>query len=321
MTLTRRATLLAPLGMPFLAPGARAQGTGWQPTRPMQLIVGFAPGGGTDIIARTIQEACTPLFPVPLVVVNRPGAGGALAAEQVSRAAPDGHTLLMAGGSESTSLPAHRDLPYDPKRGFSAVIRLTRNAHFICTRGRGGKYTTLAQVIEAAKANRGRVTHGSSGVGTLSHSIFIMFERVAGVELLHVPYTGGGPQQQALLAGQIDLAIQASDELGGLAASGDILPLAVTTAERHPKYPNVPTMRELGSDLVAENMKGWVGPAGMPAEAVAWLHDRFRQGMATPTWRRFMERAGDPDGYANGATFQRDMDTLLDAIRGAMRRG
>lgn len=321
MSLTRRATLLAPLAIPFLASTSRAQGAGWQPTRPMQLIVGFAPGGGTDIIARTIQEACTPLFPVPLVVVNRPGAGGALAAEQVSRAAPDGHTLLMAGGSESTSLPAHRELPYDPKRSFSAVIRLTRNAHFICTRGRGGKYTTLAQVIEAAKANRGGITHGSSGVGTLSHSIFIMFERVAGVELLHVPYTGGGPQQQALLAGQIDLAVQASDELGGLVASGDMLPLAVTTAERHPKYPNVPTMRELGSELVAENMKGWVGPAGMPAEAVTWLHDRFRQGMATPTWQRFMERAGDPDGYANGVTFQRDMDTLLDAIRGAMRRG
>ena len=320
MTLTRRATLLAPLAIPFLAPASRAQGAGWQPTRPMQLIVGFAPGGGTDIIARTIQEACTPLFPVPLVVVNRPGAGGALAAEQVSRAAPDGHTLLMAGGSESTSLPAHRELPYDPKRSFSAVIRLTRNAHFICTRGRGGKYTTLQQVIDAAKANRGGITHGSSGVGTLSHSIFIMFERVAGVELLHVPYTGGGPQQQALLAGQIDLAVQASDELGGLVASGDMLPLAVTTAERHPKYPNVPTMRELGSPLVAENMKGWVGPAGMPAEAVTWLHDRFRQGMATPVWQRFVERTGDPDGYANGATFQRDMDTLLDAIRGAMRR-
>ncbi len=317
MRLTRRHLLAAPLILPV---SARAQ-TSWQPTRPMQLIVGFAPGGGTDIIARTIVEAVTPAFPVPLVVVNRPGAGGAIAAEQVARATPDGHTLLMAGGSESTSLPAHRDLPYDPKRGFTAVIRLTKNAHFICTRGRGGKYTTLAQVIEAAKANRGGITHGSSGVGTLSHSIFIMFERATGTELLHVPYTGGGPQQQALLAGQIDLAVQASDELGGLVASGDMLPLAVTTAERHPGYPNVPTMRELGSDLVAENMKGWVGPAGMPDDMTTWLHDRFRQGMTTPTWRRFMERAGDPDGYANGPTFQRDMDTLLDAIRGAMRRG
>jgi tripartite-type tricarboxylate transporter receptor subunit TctC len=317
MKLTRRAALAAPLLIPGIA---RAQ-AGWQPTRPMQLIVGFAPGGGTDIIARTIAEACAPMFPVPLVVVNRPGAGGALAAEQVSRAAPDGHTLLMAGGSESTSLPAHRDLPYDPKRSFTSVIRLTKNAHFICVRGRGGRFTSLAQVIEAAKANPGGLPHGSSGVGTLSHSIFLMFERVTGTQLLHVPYTGGGPQQQALLSGQIELAVQASDELGGLVASGDMLPIAATTAQRHPAHPNVPTMRELGSELVAENMKGWVGPAGMTPEMVSYLHDRFRQGMQTPVWRRFMERAGDPDGYANGPDFQRDMDTLLDAIRGAMRRG
>ncbi len=315
MQLTRRAALAAPLLVPALA---RAQA--WQPTRPVQLIVGFAPGGGSDIIARTIAEACAPLYPQPLVVVNRPGAGGALAAEQVSRAAPDGLTLLLAGGSESTSLPAHRDLPYDPKRSFAAVIRLTRNAHFICARGRGGRFSSLTQAVEAAKANRGGITHGSSGVGTLSHSIFLMLERAAGVELLHVPYTGGGPQQQALLAGQIDLAVQASDELGGLVASGDMLPLAVTTAERHPAHPNVPTTRELGMDIVAENMKGWVGPASLPPEVAAYHHDRFRQGMQSAVWRRFMERAGDPDGYADGAAFQRDMDTLLDAIRGAMRR-
>lgn len=314
---SRRTLLAATLAMPAVA---RAQPPAWQPSRPVQLMVGFAPGGGSDIIARTVAEACAPLYPVPLVVVNRPGAGGALAAEQLSRAAPDGTTLLLAGGSESTSLPAHRDLPYDPKWDFTAVIRLTRNAHFICARGRGGRFTTLAQVIEAAKANRGAITHGSSGVGTLSHSIFIMFERVAGIELLHVPYTGGGPQQQALLSGQIDLAVQASDELGGLVASSDMLPLSVTTSELHPAHPDVPTMRELGSTMVAENMKGWVGPAGMPPEVVAYHHDRFRQGMSSPTWRRFMERAGDPDGYADGPAFQRDMETLLDAIRGAMGR-
>jgi tripartite-type tricarboxylate transporter receptor subunit TctC len=315
MRLHRRA-LLAALAMPAVA---RAQ-AGWQPTRPIQLIAGFAPGGGTDIIARTIAEACAPLYPVPLVVVNRPGAGGALAAEQVSRLPPDGLTLLLAGGSESTSTPAFREVPYDPKRSFTPVIRLTRNAHFICARGRGGRFTSMRQLVAEAKANPGRITHGSSGVGSLSHAIFLLMERAAGVELLHVPYQGGGPQQQALLAGQIDLAVQASDELGGLVASGDMLPLAVTTAERHPAHPTVPTMTELGMPVVAENMKGWVGPAGLTPEMVAYHHDRFRQGMSTPIWRRFMERAGDPDGYANGADFQRDMDALLDAIRAAIRR-
>jgi len=323
MTTNRRRLLLGLASLPLAAPRAlRAQGAQpWQPTRTIQLMAGFAPGGGSDIIARTIAEACTPLFPVPLVVVNRPGAGGALAAEQVSRLQPDGTTLLLGGGSESTSLPAHRDLPYDPKRGFTAIIRLTRNAHFICARGRGGRFTSMPQVIEAARAAQpGTFTHGSSGVGTLSHSIFLMIGRAAGIELLHVPYTGGGPQQQALVAGQIDLAVQASDELGGLVASGDLVPLAVASDRRHPGYPQVPTLRELGMDVVADNMKGWLGPPGMPPEMVTYFHDRFRQGMATPTWRRFAERTGDPDGYADGATFQRDMDTLLDSIRATVRR-
>jgi tripartite-type tricarboxylate transporter receptor subunit TctC len=319
MTTTPRRRLLAGLAaLPLVPRAARAQA--WQPTRPIQLIAGFAPGGGSDIIARTIAEACAPLFPVPLVVVNRPGAGGALAAEQVSRLPPDGTTLLLGGGSESTSLPAHRDLPYDPKKGFTAIIRLTRNAHFICAKGRGGRFTTMQAVIEAARARPEALTHGSAGVGTLSHSIFLLISRAAGVELLHVPYTGGGPQQQALVAGQIDLAVQASDELGGLVASGDMVPLAVAAAARHPGHPNVPTLRELGMDVVADNMKGWLGPAGMPPEMVSYFHDRFRQGMSAPAWQRFTERTGEADGYADGPGFQRDMDTLLDAIRGAIRR-
>ncbi len=315
----RRRGLLTLAAAP-LAIAAIARAQGWQPTRPIQLIAGFAPGGGSDIIARTIAEACTPIFPVPLVVVNRPGAGGALAAEQVARMPPDGTALLLGGGSESTSIPAHRELPYDPKRSFTSIIRLTRNAHCICARGRGGRFTSMAQALDAARAQPEALTHGSAGVGTLSHSIFLLLSRAAGVELLHVPYTGGGPQQQALIAGQIDLAVQASDEFGGLVASGDILPLAVASARRHPAHPQVPTLAELGMAVVAENMKGWIGPAGMPPEMVAYLHDRFRLGLATPVWQAFQARTGEADGYADGPGFQRDMDALLDAIRAAIRR-
>jgi tripartite-type tricarboxylate transporter receptor subunit TctC len=142
--------LAASLALPRLS---RAQGSGgWKPTRPIQLIAGFAPGGGSDVIARTIAEATASFMPQPMIVVNRPGAGGALAAEQVARAVPDGHTLLLAGGSESTSIPAHRAVPYDPKQSFRAVIRLTRHPHFICVRGKGGRFADMRQVIEANPA-------------------------------------------------------------------------------------------------------------------------------------------------------------------------
>lgn len=314
---TTRRLILATAALPAAPRLARAQR--WQPSRPIQLVVGFAPGGGSDIIARTIAEACTPLFPVPLVVVNRPGAGGALAAEQVARAAPDGHTLILAGGSESTSLPAHRDVPYDPRRSFRAVIRLTRNTHLLCARGGPNpRFPDLAAAITAAKADPGGLPHGSSGVATLSHSIFILLARQAGTEFLHVPYAGGGPALQALLAGQVALTVNASDELGGIAASGDVRLLAAAAAQRSPGYPTVPTLRELGYDIVADNMKGWVGPAGMTDEMMQYLHDRFREGMATPTWNRFTERLNEADGYADGPAFQADMDRLLGAIRAAL---
>ncbi len=314
---TRRRHLLAGALLPTAPRLARAQA--WQPVRPIQLVVGFAPGGGSDIIARTIAEASAPFFPVPLVVINRPGAGGALAADQVARAAPDGHTLVLGGGSESTSLPAHRDVPYDPRRSFRAVIRLTRNTHLLCARGGAApRFPDLPAALAAARAEPGALPHGSSGVGTLSHSIFLLLGRSAGAEFLHVPYAGGGPALQALLAGQVALTVNASDELGGLATSGELRLLAAAAAQRSPGHPAVPTLRELGHDIVADNMKGWLGPAGMTDEMTRYLHDRFRQGMATPTWARFTERLNEADGYADGPAFQRDMDALLEAVRAAL---
>ncbi|MBP0493482.1 Bug family tripartite tricarboxylate transporter substrate binding protein [Pararoseomonas indoligenes] len=316
-----RRTFLGAAGAALACPALAQQIGAWQPSRPIQLIVGYAPGGGSDIIARTIAEACAPIIPVPMVVVNRPGAGGALAAEFVARAAPDGHTLVMHGGSESTSLPAFRDVPYDPKKSFRAVIRLTRNGHVLsCKGGPNPTYADFAAAMAAAKANPGGVAHGSAGIGTLSHSIFILMERAVGVEFLHVPYNGGGPALQALLQGLTQLNINATDELGDQVTSGALKALAVASEARAKAYPDVPTLRELGYDIVADNMKGWVGPAGMTDEMTTYLHDRFRQGMQTPTWQRFMERVGEADGYANGPDFQLSMDRLLDSIRAAIKR-
>lgn len=300
----------------LLAAPAMAQ-PAWQPTRPIQLIVGFAPGGGSDIIARTIAEAASPLYPVPLVVMNRPGAGGALAAEQVARLPPDGHALLLAGGSESTSLPAHRDLPYDPKRSFRAVLRLTRHGQFLVVKT--GRFGDAASLMQAARARPEAVSHASSGVGSLVHSGFLMLSRAAGVELLHVPFNGGGPSMLAIIAGQVDCGIAAPEEMASLVENGDLKVLAVASPERLPAYPAVPTMRELGWNVLAENMKGWVGPEGLTDQMTAYHHDRMRAAMATPIWQRFLDRSREADGYADGPAFQAAMNGLLDAIRASLR--
>ena len=305
-------------GLAALAAG-RAAGQpapGWEPTRPVQCIIGFAPGGGADLIARAIVEAAQPLIPQPLIVVNRPGAGGTLAAQQVAALGAEGHTLLMGGGSESTSIPAWRQLPYDPRTSFRAVMRLMRQRMFILVKA-DSPWRSMAEVIAAAKAKPQAVSHGSSGIGSIYHSVFVVLEKRAGVELLHVPYTGGAPGLQAVAAGQVDLMVASPEEFRGLTDGGLLRILACCSADRAESYPGVPTLKELGWSLDIENMKGWVMPAATPDAAVAYFHDRFRAAMARPGWRAFLERAGDTDGYLDGPAFQRAMDGVLDAITAA----
>jgi tripartite-type tricarboxylate transporter receptor subunit TctC len=314
----QRRQLLAGMAASLASPTALAQ-PGWQPTRPIQCVIGFAPGGGADLIARAIIEATQPLIPQPLVVVNRPGAGGTIAAQQVALLAGDGHTLLMGGGSESTSIPAFRQLPYDARRSFRAVMRLMRQRMFILVKT-DSRFRTMQDVIAEARAKPGQVSHGSSGVGSIYHAVFVVLEQRAGVELLHVPFTGGAPGLQAVAAGQVDMMVASPEEFRGLTDGGLLRVLACCSADRAESFPDVPTLKELGLDMDLENMKGWVIPASTPDEAVRYLHDRFRQGMGTPTWRAFLERAGDTDGYLDGPGFQRAMDQVLDAITGAVRK-
>jgi tripartite-type tricarboxylate transporter receptor subunit TctC len=315
----RRSILAGTAGLAAAAVAGRGALAAWEPARPVQLIVGFAPGGGADLAARAIAEAASRFFPTPLVVLNRPGAGGAIAAQHVAGLAPDGLSLLVGGGSESTSLPAFRDLPYDPKRSFRSIIRLTRQPLLIVAK-RGSQYADLRAVVEAAKRAPGTVPHASSGQGSIYHAVFVLLSQAAGVELLHVPFSGGAPSLQALLAGTVELAVLAPEEMAGLTQAGEVRPLGVASAERLPGFPGVPTLRELGWDVVVENMKGLCAPAGLPDEVYTSLHDRFRRGMQEPAWRTFLERTGAMDGYLDGPGFQAAMDSVLDALRASVKR-
>ncbi len=309
----RRAFLAAPAVL------ASAQAMAWEPARPIQLIVGFAPGGGADLAGRAAAEAAQRLFPTPIIVVNRPGAGGAIAAQQVAGMAPDGLNLLVGGGSESISLPAFRDLPYDPRTSFRAIIRLTRQPLLIVAK-RGSRYADLPAAVTAARAAPGTIPHASSGQGSIYHAVFVLLQQAAGVEFLHVPFTGGAPSLQALMAGTVELAVLAPEEMAGLAQAGEVRPLAVASAERLAAFRDVPTLREMGWDVVIENMKGLNAPAGLPDDIAATLHDRFRRARENPAWQNFLERTGAMDGYLDGPGYQAAMDSVLDALRRAVRR-
>lgn len=291
----------------------------WEPARAIQLIVGFAPGGGADLAARAAGEASTPFFPSPLVVVNRPGAGGAIAAQAVAGMAPDGLNLLVGGGSESTSLPAFRDVPYDPKHSFRAIIRLTRQPLMVVVK-RGGRFTDIRQVVEAAKRDPGAIPHASSGIGSIYHAVFVLLQQAAGVEFLHIPFTGGAPSLAAIMSNTVELAVLAPEEMAGLAGAGEVVPIAVASEARLAAFPGVPTLKECGWNVVVENMKGLMAPAGLSDEAYASLHDRFQRGMRTPAWNTFLTRTGALDGYLDGPGFQQAMDNLLDALKLAVRR-
>ena len=178
----------------------------------------------------------------------------------------------------------------------------------------------LAATLDGLVA-KGRLQADAAQQALARITVADSLQQAAGVEFLHVPFTGGAPSLQALLAGTVELAVLAPEEMAGLAQAGDIRPLAVCSAERLAAFREVPTLRELGWNVVAENMKGLNAPAGLPDEIAATLHDRFRRAREMPAWQNFLERTGAMDGYLDGPGYQAAMDSVLEALRSAVRRG
>lgn len=295
-------------------------GAGWTPRRPIQIVVGFAPGGGSDIVARGIAEAARELSPVPVMVVNKPGAAGILAAQQVARATPDGTQLVVSGGSETVSMPFHREVPYKPFEDFQHLLLIARYPLFLCVRA-DGPYRTLGDLMTRAKAEPGQVSHGSSGVGSMYHSAFLVLNQRAGTEMLHVPYTGGGPTLTALAAGDIDVAYASPDEFKGLFEGGVLRLLAVASRERVSGFETVPTLIESGLDVFIENMKGLSAPAATPEPIASWLQDTFRRALQTPAWESFARRANIVTAYQDKDEYTRTLRDMAGTIAAALRSG
>jgi tripartite-type tricarboxylate transporter receptor subunit TctC len=308
-------TVAAVLCVALSAPAAAA----WQPSKPITIVVGFAAGGGTDIIARALGNAAQPFFPVPLVILNRGGAAGTTAAAEVARGEADGHTLIVGGGSESTSVGAYRQLPYDIRKDFRAVLRATSNPQLLIVAA-NSPYKSLADIVTRAKAEPGRVNFGTSGQGSLVHATTDVFAKRADIKIQAVPYQGGGPALQAVVAGQIDFMFSALDEVQGHLEAGTVRALAVARPARIDSHPDVPTLRELGYNVVGDNMKGLVAPARLPDDAYRYLHDNFKKGLDSPAWQDFAKRSKFKTEYLDGPAFQKAMTDLFTEIEAAVKQ-
>jgi tripartite-type tricarboxylate transporter receptor subunit TctC len=264
----RRAALAAVLLS--LACGAMAQ---WQPTRPLRLVVPFAPGGQPDVVARALAEPLSRALGQPVVVENRPGAGGNIAAEAVARAAPDGHTLLLGTNGPLAVSPAlTRSLPYDPLRDLAPVTLVGTSPNLIAVHPSLG-VGTLAEFVARAKAQPGQLNFASVGKGSISQLSMELLATVAGARMVHVPYNGGAPAVLALVAGDVHaLSLNPTALLPQLAA-GKVRVLAQTSARRSALIPDIPTVAESGfPGFEAQVWMAVMAPAGTPAETIARLN-------------------------------------------------
>lgn len=308
-------TLVA--GAAALAALAAAPAVAWEPEKPIKIVVGFSPGGGTDIVARTLVAASQEFFPVPLVVVNRPGAGGTLAADFVAKQKPDGYTLLVAGGSESTSVPNHREVSYSLD-DFEPVLRLIRSRIIIVSK-KGSGIKTIDDLVAKAKADPGGLVFASSGAGSLYHSTILLLSDKAGLEMRHTPYKGGAPAMAALLGGHVDVTLAGPEEAQAQAAAGEINLLALGSEERTDLFPDVPTLKELGYDVYIENQKGLVAPAGIPEDVKTYLHDHFKRGLDSEVWKKMAAKLKLETAYLSGPDFKEAMTSMSENIGSAVK--
>jgi tripartite-type tricarboxylate transporter receptor subunit TctC len=306
------------LGLSALALPAWAQAE-WTPTQPITILVGFAPGGSADQIARQLSFAAKSIIPVPVVVQNKVGAAGTIAAQQVADAKPDGYTLFVGGGSETTSVGA---LPEAGLRPAQVVHHrhqgLARAEH----PGGQGRLEVRRHEGAAGRSQDGpeKVSYGSTGEGGIFHATGLVWEKQAGIKLLHVPYKGAADSMNALLGGQVDSAFGAYEEMKGMIDAGRVRPLALFSKTRMPQLPNVPTMTEVGVPVALDNMKGLMGPAGMPANVVRYLHDSFRKAMQTAEWKDYVAKSGLTQDYADGASWQKEVVDGYDLIGKAVAK-
>ena len=300
MSLTRRHLLLASSALPLMAHAQSA----W-PSKPVRIVVPFAAGGTTDILARAMAPELQRVFGQPFIVDNKPGAGGNSGAAEVAKAPPDGYTLLMGTvGTHAINPALYPKMPYDHIKDFAPVTLVAGVPNVVVMNPASAqKYgvNNIADLARAARANPGKLNVASSGNGTSIHLSAELFKSMTGTFMLHLPYRGSGPALIDLMAGSVDLMFDNLPSALPHIRSGKLKALAVTSGQRSGALPDVPTVAEAGGLLLknyeASSWFGFLAPAGTPADIVNRLQQESAKALATPVIKeRMLSQGAIPSG-------------------------
>jgi len=268
----------------FLVCSGVAHAQGW-PSKSVRFIVPFPPGGATDVAARAVADKLTQALGQQFVIDNRAGASGAIGAAEVARAAPDGYTILFAADPVTTLHLVMKSVPYDTLRDFAPITQVTTQPLAVAAHS-SVPVKNVQELIALVKANPGKYSFAHSGIGTGQHLSGELLKKLAGIDMVHVPYRGGGPAVTDLVAGQVLLAVLGSTPLIPHHKSGRIKILAFTSKDRFPTMPDVPTLHESGfPGFDTGQWLGLLGPRGTPAEVVNRLYAETRKALALPDVR------------------------------------
>ena len=276
------------------------------PNRPVKLVVGFAPGGSTDIVARIVAQKLGERLGQTVVVENKAGAGGTIGADMTAKAPPDGYTLTL--GTTSThaiAAGAYSKLPYDPVKDFSQISLVAITPYLLVTSTKV-QAQKLPEFITLAKSQGGKMNYGSAGQGTATHLAMEMLKDAAKVDMQHIPYKSNAESDRAILAGEVDAVFGSMPALLQNAKAGKVRPIAVGTATRSPALPEIPTVAEQGyPGFEAALWLGIMGPAGMPKAVVDRLHRELVAIVATPEFKTAMDANGaEPVSSATPEAFR-----------------
>ena len=278
------------VALTWAMPAARAAD---YPTRPINLLVAFTPGGPSDVLSRIVGRKMEQLLGQPFVIENRPGAGGNIAAEQTAKAAPDGHTLLMGNNSIlATNASLYKTIGFDPEKDFIPISLIGSQANILVVNP-SVPARTMAELIALAKANPGKINFASSGHGAAAHLAGELFKAEAKVNIVHVPYKGAAPALQDVIAGHVQMMFATAASVVPHIQDGKVRALAVTTLKRTAVLPQIATVDELGlKGFDATTWHGLVAPAKTPKEIITALHRATVAALADPAVKKSLGDLG-----------------------------